>query len=524
MVPEDPRYAMKIKRFFSNDMRNVIRMVREELGADAVILSNQRVNGGVEIIAAVDYDESLFSKQTASPQTDIQHNDDKFDEAVVELISAIDANPTETLKQRQTAKTRIEAAAQSAALGLEKQTQRKKKGNPYLLEPSLGNGLNDTQSTQEDSGESTFAFTLLDDSDPQETGFFGGSKSLQGKSRINDTLFDTKALGIAGFSKTKETSKNVWSQEPTLVEMRNEIKTLRDLLQQQLTGLAWGDVARRDPVRAKLIRQLLALDINPAVLHHIVNALPEKIELETALPHALASIANQLPISHEDVTQTGGIVALFGPTGVGKTTSIAKIAARYALRYGRDKVALLTTDNFRIGAHEQIRTYGRIMSMPVRLVARKNELIETLQALADKHLILIDTAGMCQRDTRLTEQFEMVANSAPQIKNYLVMSTNTHRSGLEETMQAFNKIPMSGCILTKIDETTNLGGALSVVLQHKMPIAYVCDGQKVPEDLHQARAHNLVSRAVTIANNAKESLEPEAIELALKGTLKNASV
>lgn len=238
MVPEDPRYAMKIKRFFSNDMRNVIRMVREELGADAVILSNQRVNGGVEIIAAVDYDESLFSKQTASPQTDIQHNDDKFDEAVVELISAIDANPTETLKQRQTAKTRIEAAAQSAALGLEKQTQRKKKGNPYLLEPSLGNELNDTQSTQEDSGESTFAFTLLDDSDPQETGFFGGSKSLQGKSRINDTLFDTKALGIAGFSKTKETSKNVWSQEPTLVEMRNEIKTLRDLLQQQLTGLA----------------------------------------------------------------------------------------------------------------------------------------------------------------------------------------------------------------------------------------------------------------------------------------------
>ena len=91
-------------------------------------------------------------------------------------------------------------------------------------------------------------------------------------------------------------------------------------------------------------------------------------------------------------------------------------------------------------------------------------------------------------------------------------------------MQAFNKIPMSGCILTKIDETTNLGGALSVVLQHKMPIAYVCDGQKVPEDLHQARVHNLVSRAVTIANNAKESLEPEAIELALKGTLKNASV
>jgi len=532
---------MKIKRFFSQDMRNVIRMVREELGADAVILSNSRVSGGVEVIAAVDYDESLLDRDQAvkkakRPEDNLTRRDRNGSDKAPASLNATDKDryssslsqplfdvAEKSLENPGSAKGTSTNPSPSSITSLEK--------NPF--ESTVSKIAQRTESKPRDHNlaHEGFKFTLLEDSDPTNPDNEPPvPASLEPASvRVNETLFEAPGMDSLFTPdepvKPKAPKQTVWSQEPTLVDMRNEIKTLRGLVEQQLTGLAWGDMARRNPVRAKLIRELLQLDISPILSQKIADSLSlDQMDYETAWPHAMSLFASQLPIYSGDVTATGGVVAVLGATGVGKTTTIAKMAARYALKQGRNKLALVTTDSFRIAAHEQLRTYGRILDIPVRVAKERSELVDILNSFSDKELVLIDTAGMGQRDIRLSEQFSLLADSAPQIKSFITLSTTTHRAGLEEIVKAFSGVQLHGCILTKIDETTNLGGALSVALLNNLPIAYVSDGQKVPEDFHLARAYNLISRAVSIADQVDEPLQAEAVELAFNGMLSNVGI
>jgi len=227
-------------------------------------------------------------------------------------------------------------------------------------------------------------------------------------------------------------------------------------------------------------------------------------------------------VDSTDFLEQGGVIALIGATGVGKTTTIAKLAARYALRHGSERVAMVTTDGYRIAAHEQLRTYGRILDIPVRIANTHDELVEALKMLSDRDLVLVDTAGMSQRDIRLTEQFQLIKQSSPSIKTYLVLSTTTHRAGLREIAKAFGEVKLDGCILTKLDETTSLGGALSTVMENDLPVSYVSDGQRVPEDIHIARGHSLINQAVRIAQETNQALEQESLNLAFSGMVANA--
>ena len=610
---------MKIKRFFSNDMRNVIRKVREELGPDAVILSNNRVNGGVEIIAAVDYDASLLESQTekdaateyvssepaATPRAATQQQveralaSDRTEAARANNISSSSRQPVvnkymddipeqdaelsnhnhltgeeirSRLKRDQHKRgifnfqQEAENAPQSsirdkAKFSLVANHERDEQQAAEALRPKAKDDFESTldkvNKFNELQGESAliedvrpernkapspvtakhppaptsgFRFTVLDEE--QELDDDTPAKvalPTTPKPKVSEELFDTAGLEAdipkAGTS-SKKTGDSVWSQEPTLVDMRNEIKTLRDLLQQQLTGLAWGEVARKNPVKAKLIRKLLEMNLSPLITQKIAQALPNSLEYDSAWPHALALMANHLPVCKEDISQHGGVVALLGPTGVGKTTTIAKLAARYTFRHGNDKVALVTTDSFRVGAHEQLRTYGRILNIPVKVAKSRAELVDVLSSLSDRKLVLIDTAGVSHRDPKLKEQLDLLDGCVPNLKMYLVLSATTHRSGLEEAVESFRGAKVNACVFTKMDETTSMGGVLSIAMRYKLPIAYISNGQKVPEDLHPARAHTLVSRAVALADQQqqKSPLQPEEIELALSGTLSNVGI
>lgn len=521
---------MKIKRFFSNDMRNVIRMVKEELGPDAVILSNSRVNGGIEVVAAVDYDETIFANRAGessalnsgqnidSEYTSAQSTHSRSEQAISAQYPQANSRAQETIQETITGKTAGKSAGKAAAVKsrADKSTLRVDKYSqsaPTLTADAI------KQNRQYEQG-SDFSFQLLDD-------------DVENLSRVDETLYDASDVdpyaksakdNISAKGASEKNTASVWSQEPTLVDMRNEIRTLRGLLETQLTGLAWGDFARNNPVRAKLLRQLLELDIHPKLAGKIADAVGDYKDYEKAWQYALSIFTNKLPTINDDLIATGGIVSLIGPTGVGKTTTIAKLAARFALRHGRNNVALVTTDSFRIAAHEQLKTYGRILGMPMRIASNKEELAETLANFSDKDLVLIDTAGMSHRDMRLIEQFNMIADSAPSMKTLLVMSATTHRAGLDEIVRVFRNVELDGCVLTKIDETTNLAGSLSIAIEHQLPIAYIGNGQKVPEDLHLARAHSLVNQGVLIARKTNQPLENESLELAFSRVTTNVHV
>lgn len=458
---------MKIKRFFAKEMRDGIKLVRKDLGAHAVILSNNRVNGGIEIIAAVDYDESLLQVESiGNAEMAIQGK---------ETFSSSDPGLNDFLGERL------------------KREDDKFSDMDFPFSSEFSSSRDNSLDVQFDE-----RFNLK----PAVAESALSSDSVVRDSMVRDSI--------------------EWSQEPTLVHIQNEINDLRTLLEQQVASLAWGDLKSRNPMRAKLTRGLLEMGLSPELCQRIVETCGQHDDFDTLWRHALATLERSLPVDSADVMEQGGVIAVVGATGVGKTTTIAKLAARYALRHGSEQVAMITTDSYRIAAHEQLRTYGRILDIPVRIVETREELVETIKLFSNRGLVLIDTAGMSQRDVRLSQQFQLIKDSAPAIKTYLVLSTVTHRAGIREVVKAFGEVKLDGCILTKLDETTSLGGALSSVIENQLPIAYVSDGQQVPEDIHIAREQNLVSKAVSVARETSQSLQQETLNLAFSGMVANA--
>jgi flagellar biosynthesis protein FlhF len=260
-----------------------------------------------------------------------------------------------------------------------------------------------------------------------------------------------------------------------------------------------------------LIRRLRELGLGAALAQKIACEIPEQPDSERAWRQALALLAHYLPVTNDDILSHGGVVALVGPTGVGKTTSVAKLAARYLLRHGPKSVALITADDQRIGAHEQLKIYGQILDIPVRVARDHASLQAALSELRAHRLILIDTAGMSQRDVRLAEQLSMVRSGSPAVKLFLVLAANAQIAALEETVAAFGATALQGAIITKADETSSLGGVLSVLSSHGLPVAYVSEGQRVPEDLIPARSHSLVSRCVAVMQQTRTALAKQPV-------------
>ena len=256
------------------------------------------------------------------------------------------------------------------------------------------------------------------------------------------------------------------------------------------------EMDREEPTRAMLMNRLMSMGLSERVADQIACFIPEGGSDDEAWEQTLHLLEGQLNTTSDDILTRGGAVALVGPTGVGKTTTIAKLAARYAQRHGADKVALITTDTFRIGASEQLQTYGRIIGCPVKVAKNAQELADALLSLRQKSLILIDTAGMGQRDKRLSEQLsQLIQNSRLRIRPYLVLSATSQNQVLMDAVKQFKTLPLSGCIFTKLDECLSLGESISVAIEHGLPVGYLTNGQQVPEDIRVADANFMVAEA-----------------------------
>lgn len=295
-------------------------------------------------------------------------------------------------------------------------------------------------------------------------------------------------------------------------EVMDEIRSLRKMVEQHLAGVAWGESARSEPVKTEILRQMLDAGFSPRFARELLAELPRNLDAMEALAWVKGGADRSLLTinAENDIVDRGGIYALVGPTGVGKTTTTAKLAARCVLRHGASKVALVTTDGYRIGAHEQLRIYGRILGVSVHLVKDADELKQTLVDLQHKHMVLVDTMGMSQRDRMVGEQVAMFGDS--NVKRLLLLSATGRGDTLDDVVRAYNGPDLAGCILSKVDEAASLASAIDVIIRHGLRLHYVSNGQRVPEDLHLPNRAYLLHRAFKdlpeVSPHRLDGLEP----------------
>ncbi|MBT2335638.1 flagellar biosynthesis protein FlhF [Variovorax paradoxus] len=279
-----------------------------------------------------------------------------------------------------------------------------------------------------------------------------------------------------------------------------ELHSMRCMIEEQLAGVAWNEKQRRDPMRGRLLRTLLGAGFSARLSKAMLEHLPTGQSYAQGMAFVRSELIRTLPV-HEDedaLLAQGGVYALMGPTGVGKTTTTAKLAARCVMRFGADKLALVTTDSYRIGAYEQLRIYGQILNVPVYAVKDAADLHLVLQDLRDKHMVLIDTVGMSQRDRAVSDQIAMLCSSQRPVKRLLLLNATSHGDTLNEVVHAYRHgsgSDLAGCIFTKVDEATHPGALIDTVIRHRLPVHYVSSGQKVPENLMRADRAQLVDSA-----------------------------
>lgn len=474
---------MNLKRFFAKDMRSALQEIKEELGSEAIIMSSKNVSGGVEIVAAVD---DSARKETEKPAPDTSSYEREIPDDSVNLSSASlpekrrsggkNVNKPSDLTQRQ------EKFADSLAALL----SRQEKLNPKPAAPARPR----SGAAGDSAGYSR--------TPPGSIGSGNAFKGYQPSRGAGD--------GAGGKDAGRIPENKILSDAGKLTDLSREVEAIRHLLQYQLAGLMHEERSREEPVRAMIARLLVSGGFSEKTADRVTNRINGSAPLSQAWRELARILENNVRVSQDAILKNGGAVALIGPTGVGKTTTIAKLAARFALEYGPDQVALISTDNYRIGASEQLQTYGRIMGCAVKVVEDVTTLSEALYQLRNRSLVLIDTAGLGQRDTRLEEELlELDRNARIRLQHYLVLPGTAQRKVLDDACRRFGQVGIDGLIITKLDESVSIGDALSIGIEQDIPIAYTTSGQRVPEDLEVGDSRRLVAMLLSQI----EDLEPE---------------
>lgn len=302
------------------------------------------------------------------------------------------------------------------------------------------------------------------------------------------------------------------------VEMMGELRSMRGLIEQRFGALAFMEKLQRHPRQAQLSQRLLDAGFSPALIRKLVDSLPAASDQALdEMNWAAGVLERNLHTGEREqaLEDAGGVYALIGTTGVGKTTSTAKLAAAFAARHGAAELGLVTLDAYRVGAHEQLRTYGRILGVPVHTAHDRASLEDLLDLLSAKRMVLIDTAGMAQRDSRTRELLDMISHRS--INRLLVVNASAQGETIEDQLAAYAAPACRGIVLSKLDEAVKLGPALDSMIRHRLKVLAVANGQRVPEDWHRLSAHALVQRALKSAPPPAWRLDDQDMNLIFAG-------
>ncbi|MFC0166629.1 flagellar biosynthesis protein FlhF [Pseudoduganella danionis] len=433
---------MNVKKFTAPTSREALRKVREALGPDAVILSNRQADGEIEILA-------LANEDAASLAMPAPHSPMAEPPPLLDLPTAAPAARAEAPRAAAPAPRAPAAAPRRAAA-------------PVAAAPAYASAAPVAAAMSAD--------------------------------QIN-------AMVAAAVASAKE------SAAAEMMGMMNEIRAMRGMMETQLAEISWGATQSREPQKTAVLREMLAAGFSASLARYLIEKLPANRDAADSMRWIKSVLSRNLSVmSNEDaLLDQGGVFALVGPTGVGKTTSTAKLAARCVMRHGPDKLALITTDAYRIGAHEQLRIYGKILGVMVHSVKDEADLRIALKELKNKHTVLIDTVGVSQRDQMVTEQVSMLQGAGANVKRLLCLNATATQETLNEVVRAYQGSGLAGCIMTKLDEAAAIGNVLDVVIRQKLNLFYVSNGQRVPEDLHLADPAYLIDRAFKLKRDAAAS-------------------
>ncbi|WP_322628357.1 flagellar biosynthesis protein FlhF [Halothiobacillus sp.] len=480
---------MKIKRIIASDMREAMRQVRQLFGDEAVILSNRACQEGVELVAAIDFDEQAV-RLSAGRQS--PHRVAGFQERPVTRDVSGKSGMTSADPARSTP-----ASFQTTAENLAAREQA-------AVAPA--------QSIQNASSPSAAGMPRSEI--PNQSAFDEVLAELNAEP-VN-TRPDRMASAKPGTTPARDDAGNRWSKNwpdrpasgDVLGDLQQEIGQLRELFERQLSVLEWHRYSAAHPVELETRERLHSLGLPPKLARSLAENAARN-EPERALASALRDLGGRISIPETDIVRSGGIYAFVGPTGVGKTTTLAKLAAQAVLAHGRDSIALITTDRFRIGAQEQLRNYARILNIPLHVARDELHLAELLPAVSERHLVLIDTAGMSPRDFQMMDLLKKMPAIDRRLKLLLVLSAQAQYSAMQDAITRFQAVPLAGMILTKLDETLLLGSALGALVQSGLPLCCTGVGQRVPEDIWFPSASDLIKQAIELGQSAPDDSEPE---------------
>jgi flagellar biosynthesis protein FlhF len=453
---------MNVRRFVGKNAREAIAQARGVWGDQAVVLSNRSIEGGVEIVAMAGTDVPAL----AAPAQPAKATPARGKAAHVEPMSTLSFQ--QFVRERNRLAEPPQEPGRFAAQALNEELRAQAQRAPATVPPA-----------EPVAAPATPAF----------------------------------APGARAFAAVEESSRSD--------DVMEELKSMRGMIASQLAGMAWFDTVRRSPVQTQALRLMIGNGFSPQLARQLVGRLPEGRD-DTASEHWLLNVlARNLRCASADtsIQDNGGVFAVVGPTGVGKTTTTAKLAAHFALKHGAGSVGLITVDTYRMGATDQLRAFGRILNIPVHTARDTASLTDLLNLFDRKKLVLIDTVGVGQRDRRVADL--LASLPVQRVQRLLALNASAQAETLEEVVHAYGAKPGTRCVFTKLDEAVKSGAVIDVAIRHQLVVEGFANGQRVPEDWHAARAQLLVQKA--LMKPATSLFAPDDTELGLLLTAPGAS-
>ncbi|MGN6580028.1 MAG: flagellar biosynthesis protein FlhF [Bordetella sp.] len=552
---------MKLSRFLGATTRDALRQVRDALGEDALIVSNRIVDGSVEIVATLDTPSSLHGDEiTREPAAEPAPSTSQPAVTPDYRASSLPAPPASAPPPRLMMRPAMAAAYAAAAAAAKQQLTAQDESTDGLeraakpVQPAADRGSAEKKlkqpAAQRDGDRTTLpALDSAKEIKSKRSRTEGAAsgvdlphmRPLEPEQGVAPKLEPKKAKPRPATKKSTTAPASDMARMPDApmpgaanlppppldasyqagIQVQAAINALRGSIESRMDGLLWGGAngPGAEPVNAMLFRVLLEGGFSMPIVRTLIERMPADCDRQSAMVWARNELVTHLPVlrSEDEFLRDGGVYALVGPTGVGKTTTLAKLAARCVARAGRDQVAMLTTDMFRIGAVEQLQIYGRLLGVPAHSVSDADELKQALGQLGNRKFILIDTTGISQRHRNVALQAALLTSADRPVRRLLVLNAASQGDTLDEVAHSYRNgagDDVAGCIITKLDEATRIGSSLDTAIRHRLPIHYVSIGQKVPEDMEVADAQLLVDRALATPSQSSALYAPSEGDMA----------